>query len=78
MEILKKIFEGVKKNSAISYILVLAAVCLTGFFGIRSIALSRFPALAVSASKKPLPIYCVNRNDNKIAISFDAAWGAGR
>lgn len=31
---------------------------------------------AVSAAKKKLPIYCVDRDDNKIAISFDAAWGA--
>ena len=78
MEILKKIFEGVKKNSAISYILVLASICLTGFFCIRPLILSHFPTMSVSAAKKALPIYCVNRNDNKIAISFDAAWGAGR
>ena len=26
-------------------------------------------------TKRELPIYCVERDDNKIAISFDAAWG---
>ena len=30
-----------------------------------------------SPNGKELPIYCVDRDDNKIAISFDAAWGNG-
>ena len=29
-----------------------------------------------SASQKKLPIYSVKRDDKKISISFDAAWGA--
>ena len=29
----------------------------------------------VVARKRELPIYCVDRDDGKIAISFDAAWG---
>lgn len=29
----------------------------------------------VVARKRELPIYCVERNDNLISISFDAAWG---
>jgi len=32
-------------------------------------------AVKTAASKRELPIYCVERNDKKIAISFDAAWG---
>ena len=32
-------------------------------------------ALAPVAASKPLPVYNVGRDDNKIAISFDAAWG---
>ncbi|AZT90247.1 deacetylase [Caldicellulosiruptor changbaiensis] len=32
-------------------------------------------AIEVINQKKLLPIYCVARNDNKIAITFDAAWG---
>lgn len=28
-----------------------------------------------STSKKSLPIYCVDTKENKVAISFDAAWG---
>ena len=32
---------------------------------------------AVTASAEPgkLPIYCVDRKDNKIALTFDCAWG---
>ena len=34
------------------------------------------PALVgVSASKRSLPVYCVQRDDKTVAISFDAAWG---
>ncbi|MCT4597813.1 MAG: polysaccharide deacetylase family protein [Vallitalea sp.] len=29
----------------------------------------------LSVSKKSLPIYCVDTDEKKIAISFDAAWG---
>lgn len=29
----------------------------------------------LTASKRSLPIYCVDRTDKKIAISFDCAWG---
>ncbi len=30
---------------------------------------------AYSPAKKPLPIYCVETGEKKVAISFDAAWG---
>lgn len=34
------------------------------------------PAIVgASATQRQLPIYCVQREDKKIAISFDAAWG---
>ncbi len=32
-------------------------------------------AVTASAATKQLPIYCVDRNDNCVSISFDAAWG---
>ena len=32
----------------------------------------------VVARKRELPIYAVDRSDNKIAISFDAAWGGDK
>lgn len=31
-----------------------------------------------SANTKKLPIYCVDEKENKVALSFDAAWGNGR
>ena len=32
-------------------------------------------AVAASASERQLPIYCVDRDDKLVSISFDAAWG---
>ena len=35
-------------------------------------------SVATSAAKKKLPIYCVDTQGKpQVAISFDAAWGAG-
>lgn len=31
--------------------------------------------VATAAEPRDIPIYCVDRSDNKVAISFDAAWG---
>lgn len=31
--------------------------------------------VAASVATRQLPIYCVDRSDNMVAISFDAAWG---
>lgn len=34
--------------------------------------------IAVSGSKRDLPIYCVDKGDEKVvSLSFDAAWGNG-
>ena len=33
------------------------------------------PAVMASATQRQLPIYCVQRDQKMIAISFDAAWG---
>ena len=35
-------------------------------------------ATAVVASKRELPVYCVERNDPVVSISFDASWGADK
>lgn len=34
--------------------------------------------VSVLAAKRELPVYCVERNDNTIAISFDASWGGDK
>lgn len=38
----------------------------------------RVRSAEVTARKRELPIYSVDRDDNKIAISFDAAWGGDK
>lgn len=35
-------------------------------------------ATAVVAKKRELPVYCVERDDKVVAISFDASWGADK
>lgn len=34
--------------------------------------------VSVVSGRRELPIYCVNRDDKKISISFDAAWGGDK
>ncbi|MCD7854107.1 MAG: hypothetical protein LUG66_00625 [Clostridiales bacterium] len=73
---IRKFINIVGNNSAVVYAVVLGMVYLVGLLGIRPLMLSK--TAEVAAAKKALPIYCVDRGDNKIAISFDAAWGAYR
>lgn len=36
-------------------------------------------SVAVSGKQRELPIYCVDKGDEKVlSISFDAAWGNGK
>lgn len=48
-------------------LIVLAIMMLSNLLIERTIA-------TLSASKKSLPIYCVETDEKKVAISFDAAW----
>ena len=57
-----------KRHLVLAVGLVLA---LTIFWAVNSP-----PSVAASVATRQLPIYCVNRADNVISISFDAAWGA--
>lgn len=36
------------------------------------------PATAVVATKKVLPVYCVEREDRVISVTFDASWGGDK
>lgn len=58
-----------KKRIAAAVLFALAAVLAVWgcFYGAR--------AVQASARRRELPIYCVQTNEKKIAISFDAAWG---
>ena len=33
------------------------------------------PAVGAAATQRQLPIYCVQRDQKLVSISFDAAWG---
>lgn len=52
--------------SGLGLLLVIALI----FWAVSSPAI-----VGVSASNRSLPVYSVERNDKRIAISFDAAWG---
>lgn len=56
-----------KTGLAIMSLLLVAGILMKSF-GKEYVA-------TIANSEKKLPIYCVDRNDNKIALSFDAAWG---
>lgn len=62
--------------------LAVHAVSLLSFALLLTISAAYVGALpdtvSVVSGKRELPIYCVNRDDNKISISFDAAWGGDK
>lgn len=55
-------------------IIVLIIISIIGF-GIK--ILPNAVTVSSTGSKRDLPIYCVNTDENKVALSFDAAWGNG-
>ncbi len=57
------------KKAIVSIAICLIAMLLTCSIGYYSVAYSQ---------NRKVPIYCVNRQDNYISISFDAAWGADK
>ncbi len=67
---MSKYFIISKKGMITALIIILGVIV-----GVLCVAFGE-PAVAASASQKKLPIYSVKRNDKKIALSFDAAWGA--
>ncbi len=55
------------------------AVCAVALLCAVSAAyVSRARSAEVVARKREVPVYSVDRSDNKIAISFDAAWGGDK
>lgn len=57
------------------FIALIVSLCV--FVAIFSISLNVVDVSSVVANKK-LPIYAVQTDENKVAISFDAAWGADK
>ena len=56
-------------KGTLSAIALVAAVVLI-FWTVNSPAI-----VGVSASDRQLPVYCVERDDRVVSLSFDAAWG---
>ena len=55
----------------------LAGLCLLAACAM--FTLVNHPAIVgASASSRQLPIYCVERDQTMLSISFDAAWGDGK
>ena len=50
-------------------------VVLAVLVGVGIIIAAVMSSFKVAAAEKKLPIYCVSRGDNKIALTFDCAWG---
>lgn len=78
MQKIKLYFNYLRKNIFLRYFLIIAFLCIGTVGVMRPILQSYFytEAVSVTPSKKKLPIYCVSTDEKKIAISFDAAWGA--
>lgn len=67
---MKNILDKIKNRKA-----VISAVSLVLFVGIVFWAVNSPAVVGASASDRQLPIYCVQREDKTVALSFDAAWG---
>ena len=55
---------------------VIAGVCLLGLVFLLSPAAERVSFFASANLERKLPIYCVQTDEPKVSVSFDAAWGA--
>ena len=67
-------------NNNVKYFVLLTIICFSLIAVFRPIVQKNIKAVSVSTkpdpAKKNLPIYCVDTDEKKVAISFDAAWGA--
>ena len=67
---MKKIFDKIKNRKAAASAVALVVLTAVIFWTTNSPAV-----VGVAASDRQLPIYCVQRDDKTVALSFDAAWG---
>jgi len=61
----------VTKKRAIRLLLIILAVFAGIIIGVAAI----LTAINSGATERKVPIYCVEREDNKISLTFDCAWG---
>lgn len=71
MKWLQKMRDNKKKVGA-----VLSAVFLLGLAFVLPPAAEKVGAFAAANLERKLPIYCVQTEEPKVSVSFDAAWGA--
>lgn len=80
MKKFKDLLIYLQKNISIKYFLFLTIICVAIVSVFRPIIQRTLDVQTVSTqpapAKKNLPIYSVNTDEKKVAISFDAAWGA--
>lgn len=63
---MKKLLQNKRLWYAVGSVLIIVLIFL----------ISGTPAfVSASAAKKLLPIYCVQRDDRRVSLTFDAAWG---
>ena len=53
------------------FMVLVGCIITTALFGIVSLSSSNI----LSAEERKLPIYCVDKKEKVVSISFDAAWG---
>ena len=76
--------EGQRREEYAKYRLMLGlkygVFALAAFAVLRGVLVSAGEGISVSNSVngKELPIYCVETDEPKIALTFDAAWGNGK
>lgn len=61
--------ELLRKKSVLTVL-----ICLFGALGIFYVV-NYPPVVGTAATARQLPIYCVQRDQKLVSISFDAAWG---
>lgn len=59
-------------------LIVLGGVCMFVIFGMLNFSTTAVANAYFNVDIRKLPIYAVDTNENKVAISFDAAWGADK
>lgn len=68
--------KSVKRGNFMRYFIITKRQIITAVCVCIALALAAVGAVRIfAASDRNLPIYCVDTDEKKIAISFDAAWG---
>lgn len=67
---MKNVLNKLKSHKAVVSGIALVLLVAVIFWAVNSPAV-----VGVSASDRQLPVYCVQRDDKAVAMSFDAAWG---